>query len=203
MSAYPTPPGKLTSQELEQVERLTHHKLHVLINHVTREEWALGATWYVEAGNLSRRMAEKHDLPSVYVAGIMAVLSPRVRWDDNIKDTENVLTDGEEAATMALGPNVAKALWIIDGTDPDTELGGRKVRSFWRNISDPHGSLDVTLDGWMVKALDLPDTRGRYLERVGVYDAISDAFRTVAAERGIMPHELQATIWINVRGSAK
>ena len=86
-------------------------------------------------------------------------------------------------------------------------LGGRKVRSFYRNIAFPTSSHDVTLDTWMLHAL-VPDeyyahlaTSYSFLSRAGVYDAVSDAIREIADDRGELAHEVQATIWIHVRGS--
>lgn len=187
--------------ELEDITWVVVGKTRSWSYWLTHDEWLEGMSWYERANNRARRLSDQFNVPFAHIAGIIAALSPRISWEDNLKGANSILTDGEQASTMALGANVVKALWIGDGTDPDNILGGRKVRSFWLNISQPHNSLDVTLDNHMVKALDLPSHR--YLERKGVYDAISDGFRIVAEEHGILPHQLQAAMWIHVRGESE
>ncbi len=199
---YPTPKYRgLDTVELEDVTWIVTGRLMRIVDTLNERTWRQGLSWYRDANTYARKLAEAHDVPFEYVVGIIAALSPRVSWSDNLKGTESILADGEQASTMALGTNVVKALWIADGSDAGDILGGRKVRSFWRNISAPYDSLDVTLDGWMVKALGLPSHR--YLERKGAYDAIADGFRIVATEHGILPHQLQAAVWIQARGEAE
>ena len=201
MTDYPTPRHGLNGDELASVTDTVADRLRSIVDRLDHETWTLGMSWYGNANAYARTLSAEYDVPYEYAAGIIAALSPRVSWADNLKGADSILADGEQASTMALGVNVVKALWIENGSDPDSILGGRKVRSFWRNISQPYSSLDVTLDGHMVNALGLPSHR--YLERKGVYDAIADAFRTVAEEHGILPHQLQAAVWIHVRGDAE
>ncbi len=199
---YPTPKYRgLDRVELEDVTSLVTDRLRDIVDTLDRETYRRGLSWYGNANAYARKLAEAHDVPFEYVVGIIAALSPRISWSDNLKGAESILADGEQASTMALGTNVVKALWIANGSDAGDILGGRKVRSFWRNISAPYDSLDVTLDGWMVKALGLPSFH--YLERKGTYDAIADGFHIVAAEHGILPHQLQAAVWIQARGQTE
>jgi hypothetical protein len=133
---------------------------------------------------------------------MIAALSPRNSWEGNVDDCEALLED-DDAITRAFGPNQHKAEWIKMGSDPDLILGGRKVRAFYRNIAFPHSSLDVTLDSWMGRALGLPSHTNHgeqgYLARAGVYDRLSDGFRIVAEDHAVMPHQLQAAIWLDQR----
>ena len=196
---YPVAKSRsLDRVELEDITGIVVEQLCDIIDTLDHETWVEGMAWYERANSYALKLSDKHNVPYAHVAGIIAALSPLVSWEDNLKGAHSILVDGEQASTMALGSNVVKALWISDGSDPDTILGGRKVRSFWLNISQPHNSLDVTLDNHMVRALGLPSHR--YLERKGVYDAVSDGFRIVANEHGVMPHQLQAAVWIHVRG---
>jgi len=187
----------LTSEELATLTSNTVAQLETLTNRLTHAEWVDGMEWYQLAHGLSHRWAAEHRLPFDYVAGIIAALSPRIQWEVNLADAKSILTDGEQASTAAFDPNVVKALWILDGTDPESELGGRKVRSFYRNIADPYASLDVTLDTWMTRVLGM---EWKFLQRKGVYDAISAAFRIVADRHCVLPHQLQAALWIGANG---
>ena len=187
----------LTDEELATLTSDTVDQLEIRCDWLTQAEWIDGMEWYQLAHGLAQRWSQKHKLPFDYVAGIIAALSPRIQWEVNLADAKSILEDGEQASTAAFGPNVVKALWILDGTDPESELGGRKVRSFYRNISDPYVSLDVTLDGWMASILG---HNPKFLERKGTYDAISEGFRIVAERHCILPHQLQAALWISANG---
>ena len=187
----------LSSEELDTLTTNTVTQLEALTDRLTHDQWIDGMEWYQLAHGLSQRWSQEHKLPFDYVAGIIAALSPRIQWEVNLADAKSILEDGEQASTAAFGPNVVKALWILDGTDPESELGGRKVRSFYRNIADPYASLDVTLDSWMMGLLK---HNPKFLERKGTYDAISEAFRIVAEQHCVLPHQLQAALWIGANG---
>ncbi len=187
----------LSPEELATLTSDTVAQLETLVDRLTHDQWADGMEWYQLANRLSHKWALEHGLRFDFVAGIIAALSPRIQWEVNLADAKSILTDGEQASTAAFGPNVVKALWILDGTSPESELGGRKVRSFFHNISDPYGSLDVTLDSWMAGLLG---HNRHFLERKGTYDAISKAFRIVAERHCILPHQLQAALWIGANG---
>lgn len=193
-----TPRG-LTAEELQQVTDTTVTTLRHLVDRLTHDQWVTGLNWYFEVHVTARHLARTWYRTIDQVAGVIAALSPRCRWEDNLWDTESVLNDGEDASVTAYGTNVVKALWILDGSNPEDILGGRKVRSFYRNIAHPSTSLDVTIDAWIIRILNLPYEK--YLQRAGVYDAIADAFRTVAEEHGVLPHQLQAAIWTLGRGN--
>jgi len=201
MKTYPEAPRRgLTADEITQVESLTTDRLRAMLPRL-RDHWQTGLYWYEDAHRIAQSIGRLFGCSVTTAAGVLAALSPRIGWETNQDESKHVFEYGEDWGYVALRANVDKALDIIDGADPEHRLGGRKVRSFYRNILDPYGSLDVTLDGWMAYVLDLPKGH-KYLERRRVYDAIADGFRTVAAEHGIMPHQLQATVWLSVRNGA-
>ncbi len=189
--------GALSPEELATLTSNTVAQLETLADRLTHDQWVDGMAWYQLANRLSHKWALEHGLRFDYVAGIIAALSPRIQWEVNLADAQSILEDGEQASTAAFGPNVVKALWILDGTSPESELGGRKGRSFYQNIAHPYHSLDVTLDGWMASILG---HNPKFLERKGTYDAISEAFRIVAERHCVLPHQLQAALWIGANG---
>jgi len=176
-----------------------------------------GVEWYPRAYRFARDLAYSAGISIDQASAIMAVLSPRLRWQHNLDDADRV-AHGSSDNVAALGPNLVKAWNILEATDTDTIngiVGGRKVRSFWRNIRYPNNSLDVTLDGWMATGFrgaleatsglsDLSPTRCAKLLYVrGSYDAISDGVRVAADRHAISPSALQAILWIVWRGSAE
>jgi hypothetical protein len=200
---WPTTPLTGRRLDADTVTTVTVNRLRKIVDTIDHETWKAGMAWYAKANGEARAMANDHGLGTWETAAIIAVLSPRCSWENNLDDARLLLEHGEDNGFFAFESNVVKALWIIEGVDPDSVLGGRKVRSFWQNIADPYGSLDVTLDSWMGRALGVPATGSHaeqgYLDRAGVYDAISEGFRQVAEDHGVMPNQLQAAIWLHER----
>jgi hypothetical protein len=76
--------------------------------------------------------------PSPPILGLPAdvVTSPTARANSSAR--LKTLKGKPRKAQMSMGAqNVAKAIDIYRGTDPDKVLSGHKVRSFYNNISDP------------------------------------------------------------------
>ena len=76
-------------------------------------------------------------------------------------------------------------------------LGGRKVRSFYRNILGIDSA--VTVDRHAVAIVygrPLSDREIKLLERAGAYTVIASAYRAAARRLGIAPSTLQAVTWL-------
>lgn len=109
--------------------------------------------------------------------------------------------------------NMAKAIAIYRGADPDDVLGGHKVRSFYNNLSDPYDSRgvgDVTIDTHAASAAQLfrmPMSSKRAdltvwtgssgaSNQQGAYPVYADAYRAVAEKHGMTANQVQAVLWI-------
>jgi hypothetical protein len=109
--------------------------------------------------------------------------------------------------------NMAKAIEIYRGGDPDQFFGGHKVRSFYNNLADPYDSRgvgDVTMDTHAASAAQLfrmPMVSARADKTVwtgasrgsnqqGAYAVYADAYREVAARHDMTPNQMQAVLWI-------
>jgi hypothetical protein len=102
----------------------------------------------------------------------------------------------------ALPSNSAPALRIAFGElTPDKGLGAEaKVRSFYNNILAPGADDSVTIDTHQTRAMmlkiDYPESAYGAIAKVGPrYQFFADQVRTVAAERGLHPHQVQAIMW--------
>jgi hypothetical protein len=142
--------------------------------------------------------------------------------EPTFRDKKGKLDTPTEAAARKMGGglvrnNLSPAMEIARGGSIDEHLTGVKRRSFFNNMIDPEGSTDITVDTWMLRApmnstnrkdgLSLTDA-GKFLndsEKItkggAGYVSISEAVNTVAKERGLKPHEVQAAYWIAVSGS--
>jgi hypothetical protein len=74
-------------------------------------------------------------------------------------------------------------------------LNGMKTNAFARNIS---GDLNaVTIDAWMLRPFGLKEANKTN------YRTLADAIRTVAREVNMTPADLQALIWVRLRGKSQ
>jgi len=132
-------------------------------------------------------------------AGIIAALSPQLSWAENKR---LALQSRSGRITGQTGLNCQKATDCRSGHEPLDVLGGNKVRAFYSLILNPNDSYNVVIDR---HAFDcalgyVTDNRTRkILERKGGYDYIADCYRKAAAELGILPSVLQATVWLTWR----
>lgn len=162
----------------------------------TPEHKRLGRGWYSQARGLILSLAKKHGRSRCAVAGVVAATSPRLYWSRNVAVSEVLLAGG--TPTGVFGASLNKARRILAGAKPLCVLGGQKVRAFYRAlIGDPTAAV---IDVWMLRASGLPDyTR---LDRGGTYERVVKALRGLAGSLRIAVADLQATLWVVVRGSA-
>jgi hypothetical protein len=109
--------------------------------------------------------------------------------------------------------NIAKAVRIYRGENPDVVIGGHKVRSFHNNLADPYnarGFGDVTIDTHAASAAQqfrMPMTAKRAdvtlwggsskgSNQMGSYPVYADAYREVADRYNMTPNQAQAVLWI-------
>lgn len=164
--------------------------------YATEDNWTEGTAWYLAARAIADDLAQRHLVTPLQAAGVLAALSPQTGWSENIRLADQALS--ERNATGHYDDACDKANAIIQGDTPANVLGGRKVRSFVRNIADPSRPGPVTVDRHAVDCL--LGARGavnsRILERPGAYALCAAVFRSVARELDILPHECQAVAWI-------
>ncbi len=161
-----------------------------------------GLRWYLfaheEAIRLSGLSASPiFDTPDA-AAGIIAAVSPGLRWESNIAAAECIIR-GEELNGLGVRwyRNVVKAKRILEGEQPAIVLKGNKVRAFWHNILYPLTSESVCIDGhafaiWAGKRIMLDEVPSLTSKR---YTAIESDYRAVANMVGIRPSQLQAITW--------
>lgn len=178
-------------------------RIYSALNEATVDEQNAGLQWYGDAHALCCQLAEAYPhlkLSPAHVAGIIAVLSPVKSWEQNIEQAIEVLETGD---TRGLGHSRDSAQLIRFGFDPtvvvDRTGENLKVQSFYRNIAMPEHSEEVTLDRHMwtlmlddytaVKKAHLYFTRQEYAWG-------TEGIQKIAANLGIMPHQLQAITWL-------
>lgn len=171
-----------------------------LFSKASSEDIDHGLRWYRDANKICVRLANKHRLPLYKVVGVLSALSPRNKWERNIKDTESVILHGMNASVCTFNANKEKAVRILEALTPaevETILNGRKVKSFFTNILLHDVPSTVTVDVWAMRSVGLNRAPNKTL-----YNQVEEAYKELGEIIGIKPHEAQAVIWSVVRGGA-
>ena len=171
-----------------------------IFRQTTADDRIAGLGWYTTAREIA---AALDPADPVRAAAVLAVLSPRTSWPQNVRLAQDAYAGRKVGA---LGANVRKAAAIIAGGDPEEIVSGAKVRAFWRTIVDPADPRAVVIDRHAfdvaVDAVTDDATRGRALGRKGAYDDLADLYRRaakiVSRETGQTwtPAAVQAATWL-------
>ena len=163
---------------------------------------AAGLAWYGRAESTIAGLAQTYGISRDAAAGVVAVLSPRSRWQTNLEWAESVLRaaqSGAECPAVSMGANRSKAWSIANGADPESVVSGPKVTAFWANLRGD--DTYVTVDVWAARAAGV-DKDGAKLNRSEMAE-LQAAYRQAAERRGIPVAHLQAVVWVHVRGAAE
>ncbi len=152
--------------------------------------------WYVIYSHLLKVRAAKHGISHAQAVGIFAALSPSTDIDRNLRLADTMMATGDCA--HAYGEAITKARRILNGEAPYKVLGGRKVRSFYRNLMYPHTQGHVTVDRHAIAIAygkTLTDAEAKILQRPGAYAIIAGCYRTIARDYDLLPHQVQSITW--------
>ena len=180
---------------------------HVITNRAVKQYHAAdpavrqaGMRWYSLAERQMRDIAREGPVGfgSNRAAAVFAALSPRTQWAVNLRGAYSFAKFAQlglpEPPPMGLFHSRAKA-WAIAQLEvhPSRVLAGPKVTRFWKNLSgDPD---PVTVDIWMARAVGVDEDK---ISRD--YSMIERAYQKAAETLSIEPRQLQAIVWLHVRG---
>jgi hypothetical protein len=171
-----------------------------------------GARWYPDAFKVAQTLGQEFNLSAYTVAGVIASLSPRNKWERNITDAANLIraytAGGEDAATQCkvctFNSGKHKAIRILEENPTSCAtirdiLKGPKLTEFYNCIT---GSLtDVCIDGhaysvWLGDRVTLAN-----VPKIGVKlrAQIKEDYRSAALHLGITPATIQAITWLTWR----
>jgi len=178
----------------------------------TADERVSGSFWYTNAHDWICRLSddsfnwETGEITTAeQVAGMVAALSPGVRWSTNQTDAERAMQRDRGHRYSTYGKQVAKAFEIVDGADPRVVLRGPKERAFFECLLNPANREWVVLDRHALRvAIDWRatiDDVNRWTSRARVVETISRVYTYVARQLQISPCELQAITWLWFRNN--
>ena len=162
---------------------------------------SIGLTWYNRAHNECLLLSQVFEIDLNKVVGVVAALSPNNKWQRNLHDAWNFLdTPSLETKVCTFMGQRKKALAILasDGSDHAILgiLNGDKTKNFYSNIRYYDKSEAVTVDLWAYRSVKLKPSKKNF-------EAVATAYREVALDLKLKPHQVQAVVWGVVRGSIK
>lgn len=160
-------------------------------NSATKDDIVAGIDWYPAARREINRIVSETGLRHATVAGIIAALSPQLRWSVNISAAESVIRG--ERPRAVLGASVAKANRILLGEHPDSVLSGPKVVSFYHNLLGDDDYVTVDTHAASAATHAALDKSGI---RRNIYIRIRMAYENAARELGMAPATVQAIVWV-------
>jgi len=186
-----------TKTELRKIS----NNLDYFFNLATDEEIKQGKRWYKLANQFCEEVAKEYKTTPLIVASVVSALSPRNKWQQNLKDTIKVfkaIEEGKEAEDIKVctfHKNKFKAFELAKGNIFITE-DSPKTYNFVRNIAhlDPTA---VTVDIWHIRAC-LKQFKSISTAQIGkvAYKQIKDLTIKKAKKLGLTGYEYQAVIWL-------
>jgi len=168
----------------------------------------MAKNWYFEVNDYCKTLSDVYSIPLIKVAGIMSALSPNNTVRLNCISLEKFLRYKGNCKVSTFNSQKNKALTIYNGNDNITveevkdilgvkKDGGLKTKAFFDNIFRPESSQEVTVDLWMCRWAKIEGslTPKRYKN-------VAKKIKDMAKEIGVLPHMLQAKIWVDIRGAA-
>lgn len=177
------------------------NNLDQLFDQATAQDIKNGLNWYKEANNICKDIAIKYNTTTMTAAGVISALSPRNKWDQNIKDTYTVF----EAVKNNLGPedvkvctfnkNKFKAFAIAKNEIFITDKS-LKTFNFVNNIANLDSNY-LTVDIWHLRACLGKKIKidSASIGRIA-YKQIKALTIKKAQNLGLKGFELQAVLWV-------
>ena len=191
---------KLSSYKLKKISK----NLDYFFNLATNKEIKEGKDWYKVANKFCIDTANKYNTTPFIVASVVSALSPRNKWQQNLKDTLKVfeaIKDGKEPEQIKVctfHKNKFKAFNIAKGLQ-EINKDSRKTYNFVNNIAHL-SNKHLTIDIWHIRAC-LKEFKSISNAQVGKvsYNQIKDLTINKASKLGLKGYELQAIIWLSVQ----
>jgi hypothetical protein len=164
-----------------------------------------GIAWYKQAHYICKDISNQYNTPIDIVVSILSALSPRNKWNQNIKDTTTLLNaiqnniPSENIKVCTFHRNKQKAFLLAQGKIKITDKS-LKTFNFVRNIADLDES-SVTIDVWHLRACF-----GKTIKTTPTklaYNQIKELTINKAKEKGLKGFEYQAIIWNSVKNNFK
>jgi len=193
---------KQTKSELRKISR----NLDYFFNLATDEDIKEGRQWYKLANQFCVDVAKEYKTTPLQVASVVSALSPRNRWEQNLKDAKKVF----EAIKNGKSPEDIKVCTFHKNKFKAFELAKEnifisedspKTYNFVRNIAHLDPSA-LTIDIWHIRA-SLKQFKNISNAQIGklAYRQIKALTIKKANKLGLKGFEYQAILWLSVQNN--
>ena len=164
-------------------------------------EQSAGAEWYAEESAKLDDFALRHGVSFDAACGAASAISPGMRWEFVQSHLAALLKNPRHSVPTYSRAFVEKALAILRGADPLSQLTGPKTRAFYLLLAQRDMSA-VVIDGhaWNIARGIPAPIRGNIPKAGRVtprrYRIAVAAYREAAEVLGCAPHAVQAATWI-------
>ena len=191
---------KLSKYKLKKISNNLDH----FFNIASDQEILAGQNWYKNANLEANKIAKKYDLDIYKVAQVISALSPRNKWEQNLKDADKV----SEAFNLGLHPtdikvctfhsNKFKAFNILANNLQITN-NSLKTFNFVNNIAYLNNDF-LTIDIWHLRACfnNMIKINNAAIGKIA-YEQIKQLTLKKATKLGLKGFELQAILWLSAQ----
>ena len=169
-----------------------------------------GLTWYSEANKYARELAARFNLSIQQVVGLIAAFSPQAGWVENKRYTVTFLYNPNSRIRSQVQTDKAKViLSLAIESDIYNALSIRdaayKTKAFYKNILNPDIDADVTIDRHAIAScIQHPDNVSALSAAYGdltakQYEFFQACYIKAAKQVNVLPHQLQAIVWVTYR----
>jgi hypothetical protein len=174
------------------------------------EENRDGLDWYAEANYYSKELAARFNISVQQAVGLIAAFSPQAGWVENKRYAVSFLYAPNSRVRSQVQTDKAKLILNLTGEgDIYNALSIRgmayKTKAFFKNILNPDIDSDVTIDRHAIAScIQYPDNVSPLDKRYGnltkdQYDFFQSCYIKAAKQLDILPHQLQAIVWLTYR----
>lgn len=174
------------------------------------EEIKDGLTWYAEANSYAKELAIRFNISISQSVGIIAAFSPQSGWIENKRYALTFLyTPNLRVRSQVQTDKANHILKLTNETDIYNALSicdkAFKTKAFFLNIANPDVDGDVTIDRHAIAScIQHPDNVSALDGSYGhltkpQYEFFQRCYIKAAKQANILPHQLQAIVWVTYR----
>lgn len=191
---------KLTKYQLKKISS----NLDYFFNNATKNEIKQGKLWYKNANDICKDIAQKYNTNVLTAANVISALSPRNKWNQNIKDAYKVFDaqknnlHPEDIKVCTFHKNKFKAFNCIQNKVLITDKS-LKTYNFVNNMAHLDNDF-LTVDIWHLRACFNKSIQinSAAIGRIA-YKQIKELTIKKANILGLKGFELQAIIWLTTQ----
>lgn len=162
----------------------------------TEKEHQEGLSFYRDAHQECFKLAKKYNITVHQAIGVVSVLSPMTRWEQNILIADQYIGERKSVHTLTQCKKAGKILETTDVTEIVKIIGGEKTTNFFWNIYKYDDANHITVDRWAARiAFDKDVIKVTPKE----YTFIKNVHIKEGKRLKMLGLELQAITWLTKR----